>query len=321
MAATPAVMTAEEALSMSYEKEIVVEQVISAPIASTFDKFREYVCLKNGGLSPESWTKIIAEGQESSHEGETSTVAAGVVKEQILCTIPNEEIMYKLIGSPMPISNHLVIVKFASEGENKTKITWTCKFTPVTGTGMMLSAMMRAMFAQYLSNLESALVKESPLPEHATADEAAHAESQNYTDSTTVEKIISAPVPVAFQKFREVVWLRNGGVGPSSWTRIVEEGEGKNHVGEVRKAAGIMQEKILRIVENELILYTVIKGPFPVHNHLGRVTFTPEGTEKTKITWSVSYTPMMGANLMVKGICQAFFPIFLNTLESSVKQS
>lgn len=42
-----------------------------------------------------------------------------------------------------------------------------------------------------------------------TAEEAL---KQEYSEGFIVEKIVSAKVPVAFEKFREVVWLKNAGM-------------------------------------------------------------------------------------------------------------
>lgn len=142
---------------------------------------------------------------------------------------------------------------------------------------------MKKFLESYLLNFERTLQAEAVLPPMATEQEIKEAESKVYTDSTSVERILSGPVPLVYQKFREVVWLKNGGLGPSSWTTVIQQGDEESHVGEVRSAAGLVHEKILRTVENELIAYSVIKG-FPVHTHLGKVAFTPEGADKVSLT-------------------------------------
>ena len=47
----------------------------------------------------------------------------------------------------------------------------------------------------------------------ASGDEltAEKALAMTYTDYVAVEKVVSAPLPVAFEKFHDYVWLRNGG--------------------------------------------------------------------------------------------------------------
>jgi hypothetical protein len=192
------------------------------------------------------------------------------------------EYLYSVVAGTVPLKNHLGSVKFFPEGEEKTKIVWELKFTPSPGFGKVMKSMMKGFLKSYLSNFERTLQAEALLPPMATEQEVAEAESKVYTSSTSVERILSGPVPLVYQKFREVVWLRNGGLGPASWTTVLQEGEEGSHVGEVRYAAHVAQEKILRTVENELIVYSVIKG-VPVHTHLGKVAFTPEGSDKVSV--------------------------------------
>jgi len=313
-------LTAEKALAMTYTDYVACEKIVSAPLPVAFEKFHDYVWLKGGGLGPESWTTLVAPGEDKSLVGETRS-AAGIMHEKILRTIPNHEIMYSVVAGPFPVNNHLGIVTFTPEGENATKIVWGVKFTPKLGMGLPVKGLIKSVFTLFLYNFEKHLTAKSSEPAMASPTEVADAESQTFTSSTSVERIVSAPVPVAFQKFREVVWLRNAGVGPASWTHIVQDGEGDLHVGEIRKAGGVTEEKILRVVPNELIVYSVIKGPIPVHNHMGSVIFTPEGNDKTKITWTVKYTPVMGMDLAFKGLIQSFFPVFLNRLDAELTKS
>jgi len=229
----------------------------------------------------------VAEGDPQSKEGQTRK-AAGLVKEKILRTIPNEEIMYSVLDLPAGVTDHVGFVKFYPEGDTHTKIVWHVKFNAKFGFVLMAKGLMKTVFNIFLYNLEKEIKKQAPvqsqMPKMASKEDQADAETQVFTEQTSVERVLSGPVPVVFQKFREVVWLRNGNVGPAQWTSIIEQGDPETHVGEVRKAAGLMEEKILRVVENELIVYSVIKGPLPVHNHMGSVIFAPVDGDENKVS-------------------------------------
>ena len=42
-------ITAEQALAMTYTDHVSVDKVVSAPVSEAFEKFLEFVWLKNGG--------------------------------------------------------------------------------------------------------------------------------------------------------------------------------------------------------------------------------------------------------------------------------
>lgn len=284
-----------------------------------------------------------------------------VVKEKILKTVPNELIVYTVIGGPLPANNHIGYVTFTELDDHKhTKIHWKVKLTPYFGASLMLKAVIIPFFNIFLMklerNLKHELKKEASSLSSSTAlladnsassapsavsleEELKTALSQKYSDVTVVERMFDFPVGPVFKKFHEVVWVKNGGVGkcinqsmavffltscakknkgPASWTKILEEGDPETHEGQVRHAASIMKEKILKVTPNKEIIYSVVGGPFPSDNHLGTITFE-EIDKKTIIVWKVQYTPKTGMNQAIKATCQTFFPIFLLSLDNALK--
>lgn len=147
------------------------------------------------------------------------------------------------------------------------------------------------------------------MEQELTADKAL---SNSYTDKYSVERVISADLSTTFNDFHEYVWVKNGGIGPKSWTRIVVAGD-ENYNGETRIAV-LAKEKILRVEPDKEIVYSVIGG-MPFSEHVGIVTFTPEGSDKTKITWNTKYTPYWGVGIILKGIIAICFWLFLYNLE------
>lgn len=151
-------ITAEGALAMTYTEELSVEKVISAPIEVAYTQFREVVWKKNAFVTPESWTKIVEEG-DANHVGEVR-MAGGLMKEKILATKENEEIMYTVLG-PLPVENHLGIVKFTPEADGKTKIVWIVKYTPKFGANLIVKGIIKSFFPLFLNQLEKHVSKPS----------------------------------------------------------------------------------------------------------------------------------------------------------------
>jgi len=143
-----------------------------------------------------------------------------------------------------------------------------------------------------------------------------------YTDNRKVERVFDAPVDVMYQMFYDVVWHDGGGLGFKSMTHIVEQGDAETHVGEVRSVPlDICREKILKVEKNVFVEYTVLDesklSPFAAH--LGRVDFTPEdGGKKTRIVWSVKYTPKAMMSMATKPYIDGAFTYMLFTLDRQV---
>lgn len=200
-----------------------------------------------------------------------------MVQEKILRTISGQEILYAVVAGPFPVNNHLGTVRFESKGEHETLVIWKVQYTPKCGAGLFIKLMMTAVLKLFLHQFEKTLRSSSKQdPTMANPNVIVDLESQTFTDSVAIEKVIPAPIDVAFRMFYQYIWLRNADIGPSAWTYIKDHGDRITHVGEVRKVCGMNEEKMLRWVENQMMVYSVVRGPMPFSNHLASVLFTPE---------------------------------------------
>jgi uncharacterized protein YndB with AHSA1/START domain len=74
-------------------------------------------------------------------------------------------------------------------------------------------------------------------------------------------------------------------------SRLVREGESdRNGRGAVRAFAGGVREEVLDFEPAKRMTYTVVGGPFPIRNHLGEVTFEPDGGG-TRVVWRCRFEP------------------------------
>ena len=136
-----------------------------------------------------------------------------------------------------------------------------------------------------------------------------------YKHSLEVVKSFNATPKEVFDKFKEHTWLKCGGLPFSLFCYLAEKGDPVTSIGQERVVALVVHERILDVVENESIDYTVCKN-FPCSNHHGRVTFesSVENDNTTILTWHVDYTPYDFCNPIVVIFVKIFFPIFLFTL-------
>jgi uncharacterized protein YndB with AHSA1/START domain len=138
-----------------------------------------------------------------------------------------------------------------------------------------------------------------------------------YAVSTSVSRVYDAPLEVVYEKFYDVVWKDGGGLGPKFLTKIVQPGNAETHEGEVRSVPlNLMHERILRTEKDKFVEYTVEQESMatPFAAHLGRVDFSVEEGGKTKVVWSVRYTPKPLMSLMCKPMVEGSFSFMLMTL-------
>ena len=104
-----------------------------------------------------------------------------------------------------------------------------------------------------------------------------------------VERLIPHPVEKVFDRYTDhTSWSRWGGFG-----RVYVEREGvpdKNGIGSVRAFSLVpgLREEVVGFERPRRVAYTVTRGAFPITDHLGEVTFEPEG-EATRMTWRVTF--------------------------------
>jgi uncharacterized protein YndB with AHSA1/START domain len=129
-----------------------------------------------------------------------------------------------------------------------------------------------------------------------------------------VERLFPHPVTRVFRRYTDHAgWSDWAGVGR---VRLVREGSpDRNGVGSVRafSAPPSLREEVTVFEPppagrgSARMEYRVIQGAFPLADHLGTVTFTPEG-EGTRLRWEVSFRsriPGLGG-LIVRGLRVVF---------------
>ncbi len=106
-----------------------------------------------------------------------------------------------------------------------------------------------------------------------------------------VERFFPHPAERVFLRYTDHAgWTDWGGFGRVWVTR--EGFPDKNGVGSVRAfaAAPGLREEVVLFEPPSRTQYRIVAGPVPIADHLGEVTFAPEGSG-TKVTWSVSFRP------------------------------
>lgn len=146
--------------------------------------------------------------------------------------------------------------------------------------------------------------------------------SEHFEQSLEVVKVLDGTPKEVFDKFKEHTWLKCGGPPFSFFCYLAEQGDPVTSIGQERVVALLVHERILNVVDNESIDYTVCKN-FPCSNHHGRVTFEPsvEADNKTVLTWHVDYTPYPMCNIIIVIFVKIFFPIFLFALGLELNKS
>lgn len=121
-----------------------------------------------------------------------------------------------------------------------------------------------------------------------------------------------------WKHFIEELWLRGAGLTPSMAVENAgdETGNGATRWIPVFGKYGI-REGITSTKYPEHIRYRVMdlsSSIFPVKYHQGRVNFIPCAEGKTRIVWSIEYTPKTGASSFVQMIFGYFIPNYLKVL-------
>ena len=116
-----------------------------------------------------------------------------------------------------------------------------------------------------------------------------------------VMRRFAAPIERVFDRYTDwVSWTQWAGMG-----RVTLAQEGRpspNGVGCVRRIANpgvAMDEEIVTFERPGRIAYRIVRGPMPMRDHLGEVTFEPDGTG-TRVTWGCRFNatiPFLGAPL------------------------
>jgi uncharacterized protein YndB with AHSA1/START domain len=104
-----------------------------------------------------------------------------------------------------------------------------------------------------------------------------------------VERILDAPPETVFERYTDHAgWSSWAGIGT---VRLARSGAPTpNGVGAVRefdKARGL-QEQVLEFEPPRRMVYTVVRGGFPITGHRGEVTFEPH-PRGTRLVWRASF--------------------------------
>lgn len=130
--------------------------------------------------------------------------------------------------------------------------------------------------------------------------------------------LCAADEKTTWKHFMEELWLRGAGLTPKM---IIENagdatGNGATRWIPVFGKYGI-REGITSTKYPECFHYRVMdlsSSIFPVKYHQGRVDFIPWAEGKTRVVWSIQYTPKTGASLIVKMIFGYIIPNYLKAL-------
>lgn len=121
-----------------------------------------------------------------------------------------------------------------------------------------------------------------------------------------------------WKHFIEALWLKGAGLTPSVTVENAgdETGNGATRWIPVWGKHGI-REGITFTKYPECMRYHVMDLPasvFPVKHHGGRVDLIPWAEGKTRVVWSVEYTPKKGASLLVRMVFGYVIPKYLEAL-------
>jgi hypothetical protein len=130
--------------------------------------------------------------------------------------------------------------------------------------------------------------------------------------------LCNADEKTTWKHFIAELWLRGAGLTPSMIVENAgdETGNGATRWFPVFRNYGI-REGITFAKYPEYIQYRVMdlsSSIFPVKYHRGRVDFIPWAEGKTRVVWSIEYTPKTGASLFVKMIFGYIIPNYLIAL-------
>ncbi len=130
--------------------------------------------------------------------------------------------------------------------------------------------------------------------------------------------LCAADEETTWRHFIRELWLKGAGLTPNM---VIENAGDETGNGATRWVPAFGQrgirEGITFTKHPEYICYRVMdlsSSIFPVKYHRGRVDFVPQADGKTRIVWSVEYTPKTGAALLVLMIFSYLIPKYLEAL-------
>jgi uncharacterized protein YndB with AHSA1/START domain len=105
-----------------------------------------------------------------------------------------------------------------------------------------------------------------------------------------VTRVFPAPPQAVWDVYTDHArWKEWAGIGASRLERAGEpDPNGSGAVRALGPAFFAAHEEVLDFEPPERMTYRIVKGGFPVHNHLGEVRFEPEG-EGTRVTWGCRF--------------------------------
>ena len=136
--------------------------------------------------------------------------------------------------------------------------------------------------------------------------------------------LCAADRKTTWKHFMEELWLKGAGLTPKL---VIENSGDQTGNGATRWVPlfgrrGI-REGITSTQYPECFHYRVMdlsSSVFPVKYHRGRVDFIAEAEGKTRVVWSIQYTPKTGASPIVKMIFGSILPKYLKALERKCRQ-
>lgn len=141
-----------------------------------------------------------------------------------------------------------------------------------------------------------------------------------------VERTFPHPVGRVFRRYTDHEgWTEWAGLGR---VRLTREGHpDRNGVGAVRAFATApgLREEVVRFeppkddASPASLDYRVVQGPVPMKDHLGQVSFVPEGAG-TRLTWRVSFRSFPGMDWVIEQGITVLFRRMLGSLARDLER-
>jgi len=230
-----------------------------------------------------------------------------MLREELTSAGPGPRVEYRVTqwGAFVGCSNHKALVEFVPDHAGCT-MTWNVRFACVPLVAQNFwAAVTNTFVGTAASNLEAVLKEPS-----VTVD---------------AEDELEVPPEIALNAFFDFIWCQGGGF--PGLVQIVSEGDAETRDGCTRRILppGLLER--IRCVSRAagggfVVSYTVDNPGFftlyPVVSHSGTVKLLPGSMGRTRISWTVQFSPLPGCASWVESITGFVIRTLIANLRSHV---